>query len=134
MVGIYEQVMMAGAPNFIRAKVPVSSNLNLAKWRDVATTQDQHTVVDFLTYGFQAAFEGEVPSHSFYNHPSAWDQTRHVASYIATEIGHGALLGPFDYLLFFPWCSIIPLLTQPTKDSNNHQVILNHSWPLPPTS
>ena len=96
MFGIYKQVVMAGAPNFIEARVLVPSNLILDKWRELAKTSDNHQVVDFLTYGFPAGFEGEVPKPSFYNHPSARDHPRDVAIYITTELGHSTILGPFD--------------------------------------
>ena len=58
MFGIYNQVSMAGLPNFIGARVPVPSNLNLAVLRDIATTPEHYRFVDFLIYGFPADFEG----------------------------------------------------------------------------
>ena len=63
--GIYQQVVMAGAPYYIGARVQVQSNLNLDKWRELAKTPDDQQVVDFLTYGFAAGFKGELPTPSF---------------------------------------------------------------------
>ena len=132
MFGIYKQVVMVGLQNLIRSRVPILFNLNLAVWRDIATTPDQHRVVDFLTYSFSSGFEGEVLSPSFYNHTSTCNHPRDMANYITTDIGHGVLLGPVDYPPFFPWCQTSPLLTHLKKDSSNRWVILDLYWPLPP--
>ena len=65
MLSIYKQVAKVDLSNFISARVPVSSNLNLALWRDIPTIPEQHRVGDFLTYGFPTGFECEVPIPSF---------------------------------------------------------------------
>ena len=62
---IYLQVAAAGAQNFIRARVPVPSNLNLKQWRELAKAAHDHQVVDFLTFCFLAGFDGEVPIPSY---------------------------------------------------------------------
>ena len=96
------QVARAGLANFIGARLPVPHNLNLAVWKDIATTPEHHNVVNVLTHGFPAGFEGKVTIPSSPNHASACDHPEVVATYIATEIEHGAMLGPFDYTPFFP--------------------------------
>ena len=92
MCGIYQVVIKAGLPNFMGTWVPVLFNLNLPAWREIATTLEQQREVDFLTYGFPAGFDGEIPSPSFQNHASACDHQKDVATYITIEFRHGAIL------------------------------------------
>ena len=84
----------------------------------------------FLIFGF----EGSVLSLSTENHSSARAHPWNITHYITTEIGHEALLGPFDHLPFTPWCQVNLLLTQPKNDSTSRSVIIDLSWPLPPGS
>ena len=91
-------------------------------------------LVDFLTYGFAAGYEGPVPSPYTQIIAAAKAHPRDTAVYITTELGHGAMLGPFDHSFFTPCCQVNPLLTHPKKDTNNRTVILDLSWSLPPVA
>ena len=121
-------VAALGLPHFLGAWIPVPTNLKLKAWAQLAVTPQQCQVVEFLTLGFLAWFEGPVPDPSTANHTSA---RAHLAD-IITEIGHRAMLGPFDHPPFTPWCHLNPLLTHPKKDSTSRKVIMDLCWPLPP--
>ena len=56
---------------------------------------------------------------------------RHL--FTETELDEGAILGLFDMELFVPWCQVNALLTRPKKDSYLCRVIMDLSWPHPPS-
>ena len=58
---IYEKVVQVGLPNFIGACIQVPTNFNITAWEKLAATPEAHRVVDFLTFGFSAGYEGSVP-------------------------------------------------------------------------
>ena len=97
----------------------------------MSATPHHHQVVDFLQFGFPVGFEEPVSSPSYTNHASARDHPRDVASYICTDIQHGAILEPFSHPPFTPWCQTSPLLTPSQKGNSSMCVILEMSWSLP---
>ena len=64
----------------------------------------------------------------FANLPSALAHPLDVGHYIATELGHGALLGPFDGPPAAT-CHFSPLMTRLKKGSRFRRVIIDLSWP-----
>ena len=110
------------------------TNLNLKAWAQLVVTPQQCQVVEFLTSGFLAGFEGRVPTPSMANHASTRPHQQDISHYIITEIGHGAMLGPFDHPPFTPWCQSNPLLTHSKKDSTSRLMIMDLSWALSPGS
>ena len=100
----------------------------------LAVTPEDERVFSFLTYGFPAEYEGPVPSPSLENHASVKVHPRDKALYIATELDHGTMLGPFDQHPFTPWCQVNLLLTHPKKNSLKRRVIMDLSWPFPPAA
>ena len=90
-------VAACGLPNFMGAKIPVPSNLNSKAWAQLAVTPHQCQVVEILTYGFPAGFDGPVPDPAMANHASARDHSADIAHYIIAEVWHGAMSGPFDH-------------------------------------
>ena len=127
---IYDNVAGTGLPNFILDQIPVPSILNLKAWCQIAVIPAELTAVAFLTFGFPAGYEGLITSPSTDNHASNKAHPRNIAHYITTEIGYGAMLGPFDHPPFTPSCQINPLLTHPKKDSTSQRVIFGLSCPL----
>ena len=62
------------------------------------------------------------------NHASALQCPADLDFYIYTELGHGALLGPFDGLPFLP-THTSPLMTRPKRGSEHRRIIMDLSWP-----
>ena len=83
-------------------------------------------------YGFSLQYCGPpIPtSTGVTNHQSANEHMDKVNSYIATELQHGALLGPFDTNPF-SWCHISPMMTRPKSgaEPNDRRVIVDLSFP-----
>ena len=126
MFDIYSRVAGLGLPNFIGVRIPVPSNLNLKAWSQLAVIQQQCQVMEFLTFGFPAGFEGPLPTPSTVNHASARAHPQDITQFTITEIGHWVTL-----LSHVSVRSINPLLTQTKKDSTCRRVFMDFfSWPL----
>ena len=52
--------------------------------------------------------------------------------YVTTELEKGAMLVPYDELLFVPWCQVNACLTMPKNNSHLFRFIMDLSWPHPP--
>ena len=130
LADIYDRVTAAGVPNYRGARVPVPSALNIGAWRRVEDQLEDVSLVDCLEFGFPVGFEGTQPPDSkFSNHTSARVNPHHVSRYLNTEIGHGAMVGPFAAAPFNPWFRTNPAMTRPKCDSTDLRVILDVSYP-----
>lgn len=130
---IYTAVRKSNMPNYKQARIPLSHELNMTKWRELLRnyTRDPQ-LCDFLEFGWPANYCAERPPLSATeNHGSAAAHPEDVADYIKTELRHGALLGPFpaDRPPFIPWFQVNALMTRPKKGSDKRRIIVDLSWP-----
>ena len=93
---LHKSVKQFGCPNFLGARIPVVSNLNMDNWkfhlRDYWDTQ----LLDLLEFGFPLDFDTNTELVSTEeNHTSAKQYSSHVQTYICEELKHGAILGPY---------------------------------------
>ena len=129
LLEIYHRVSSAGGYNFERARKRVPSGLRVEEWRRYLADYKDRRLVDYIAYGWPINFRrGEVLQSTLNNHASAQQHGEHIDFYIETEIGYGALLGPFSRPPVAPM-HISPLMTRPKRDSNNRRVIVDLSWP-----
>ena len=126
---LHRRVTETGSYNFAKARIPVPSGLNISAWRSFLEGYHDSKLVDFLEFGWPINFDrGQPLISTFVNHPSASSFPAHVQHYIDTELGHGALLGPFSAPAFSTFqCS--PLMTAPKKNSAFRRVVMDLSWP-----
>ena len=93
---IFDVVAQAGRFNHEGPRVPLPSAMNIGQWRTLLQGYSDFRVVDYLEFGWPIGIDREAALLSYHkNHPSANTHPRDVGHYIATELGHGALLGPF---------------------------------------
>ena len=117
-------------PNAFGAKIPVSSPLNIAAWE--SRLQDYHDsdIVKFLRFGWPINYTADsLPEASVSNHPSAISFSDHVDYYIATELEHGAIAGPFHYNPLPRPLICSPLQTVPKRGSTKRRVVMDLSFP-----
>ena len=115
--------------NFAAARVRVPSNLNIPAWRKELAGYSDNRIVDYLAFGWPINFTRGSPLQSTAeNHATARTHEADIAFYIATELGHGALAGPFKGPPVQP-THISPLMTREKKDSIHRRVIMDLSWP-----
>ena len=126
---IFDRVAHTGQHNFRAARIPLPSALNIPQWRSALVGYADAHIVDYLAYGWPIGIDRDaiLQSH-FRNHTSALEHPGDVAHYIATELGHGALLGPFAGPPVAT-CHFNPLMTRPKRDSRFRRVIVDLSWP-----
>ena len=126
---IYSQVVAEGGHNYRGARVPVPSGLCIDAWRSYLQDYSDHNLVDFLAYGWPINCTMEAMLQpTFHNHPSAQQFMQDIYFYIDTEMGFGALGGPYASQPF-TYMQLSPLMTKPKKDSAHRRVIMDLSWP-----
>ena len=71
------------------------------------------------------------PTPTFGNHASAENYPEDINTYIQKELSRGAVCGAFDEIpfLFTSRIGVSPLSTRPKKDSVEHRIIMDLSWP-----
>ena len=126
---IYNAVVATGTYNYNHARARVPSGLCLPAWKKYLADYRDRQIVEYLEFGWPVNFKRGSPLASTHeNHASARDHRDDVAFYVATELGHHALAGPFSG----PPISglhISPLMTRPKRDSPHRRVIMDLSWP-----
>ena len=127
---LYDAVRRTGLPNYKRARITVPSALNIGEWRRRLQGYHDGGLVDFLEFGWPADYTADAPpTPTHTNHARDSTQLLAIANYIATEMGHGAMLGPFNTHPFTPWSQTSPLMTRPKKGSTTLRVIVDLTWP-----
>ena len=126
---IFEEVTARGVYNMQGARRRVPSGLCIEAWRHYLHDYEDPNLVDCLAFGWPIDFQRSAPLQpTDFNHPSARQFSEHVDFYIQTELGWGALAGPFTEPPVSYFHSS-PLMTRPKKDSEKRRVIVDLSWP-----
>ena len=121
-------VKSSGLPNFFESRIPVSTNLNITKWRSYLKHYWDQQLPDLLEYGFPLDFDRNCQLQRVdSNHKSADTHLNHVKAYVQEELSHKAIIGPFEEL---PGSfHISPLMTRDKQDSDKKRTIMDLSWP-----
>ena len=122
-------MLAGGTYNASGARIRVPSGLCIEAWRRYLSDYTDTNLVDFLAFGWPINFDREAPLQATeVNHPSATQHSTDIDFYIATELGFGALAGPFGGhpVSYF---HTSPLMTRPKKGSEHRRVIVDLSWP-----
>ena len=126
---IYDAVAADGRYNFAGARCRVPSGLNIDAWKRYLTEYEDTRLVHMLEFGWPINYDRSKPLQStLQNHASATRFKADIDFYIATEVAHRALLGPFGGPPVAP-THISPLMTRHKKDSLHRRVIMDLSWP-----
>ena len=129
LIDMYEEVRKHDLPNYLGARIPVNSELNIQAWEELLDGYWETQLLECLKFGFPLGFNRMCSlSHDKNNHTSASEFPEHVDKYIAEEKSLGAIIGPFDeppiknlhYSTF---------MTRPKQSSDTRRVILDISWP-----
>ena len=87
-------------------------------------------IVKFLRYGWPINYTADtLPEASSSNHSSAVFFSEHVDYYIATELDHGAIAGPFLHNPLPRPLITSPLQTVPKRGSTKRRVVMDLSFP-----
>lgn len=87
-------------------------------------------IVEFLCFGWPINYTADIlPESSLSNHPSPISLSKHVDYYIATELGHGAIAGPFIHNPLPRPLICSPLQTVQKRGSTKRRVVMDLSFP-----
>ena len=120
----------SGKINAVGERTRLHSGWNLQLLESLCTSSSDLETVEYLKYGWPLNRKEAPVSKTFYNHKSAERFPEEVDRYIADELRHGTLLGPF-VTSPFPWevTGISPMSTRPKKGSQKRRIIVDLSWP-----
>ena len=122
-------IRYTGRPNAIKAKIPMLTNWNIRLLSELAETDSDREVIQYLMYGWPANHDGRKVTVNTGNHSTADRYHRQVTEYIRKELGHKCLLGPFATLPWSENVAVSPMSTRTKKDSGKHRIIMDLSWP-----
>ena len=112
----------------VRANLPYAS-LNLKAWIQISKGHPDEILLQFIAYGFPIGVEGADFTGVVHNknHTSALEHTQQIKEYLADEVAHNSMIGPFSHP---PLKKLLinPLMTAP-KDQNKIRVITDLSFP-----
>ena len=117
-------VATTGKPNYLAARIPVASQLNINNLSNYWDVQ----LLDLLEYGFPLDVHRDtVLTSTETNHASALQNSHHVHSYIQEELSFQAMLGPFQAKPIS--LHVSPLMVRDKQDSMKKRTIMDLSWP-----
>ena len=125
----HELVKATGKPNFLQARIPIQSQLNVEQWEKALVGYWDRQLLDLLKYGFPLDFNRACDLGQYTgNHSSAIEFPKDIEAYLQEELSYGALLGPFEkHPIKGGHCS--PFMTRSKPNSDRHRVIVDLSWP-----
>ena len=125
----HELVKATGKPNYLQARIPIQSQLNVKQWEEALVGYWDRQLLDLLKYGFPLDFNHSCDLGKYTgNHSSATDFPEDIEAYLQEELSYGALLGPFEtHPIKGGHCS--PFMTCSKPNSDRRRVIVDLSWP-----
>ena len=115
----------------IRNKVIFSSHLNTKRWAELLTDYHDTQLIPHLRFGFPLGFAtNRVSAANTCNHASTIANRHAVDKYLATELAHHAIAGPFTQAPFEQWFHVSPMMLRDKKNTDEKRVIVDLSWPI----
>ena len=129
-IEMHKIVKKTGKPNFLKVRLPVTSQLNVDKWKSPLEDYWDQQLLQLLQFGFPLDFNRCCPlQHEVGNHSSANEFPADVDAYIEEECKFGALLGPFD-VNPIENAHNSPFMTRNKPSLDRRRVIIDLSYPL----
>ena len=129
-IEMHKIVKETGKPNFLRVRLPVTSQLNVDRWKILLKDYWDQQLLQLLQFGFPLDFNRCCPlKHEVGNHSSANEFPADIDAYIEEECKFGALLDLFD-VNPIENAHNSPFMTRNKPNSDRRRVITDLSWPL----
>ena len=125
-------VKATGKPNYMEARLPVPSQLNVDIWKSLLTEYWDQQLLQLLEFGFPLEFNRNCPlrcDNKNHSSRSAIEYPNDVEAYIKEETEHQAILGPFTKNPI-PGGHCSPFMTRSKPNSDRRRVIVDLSWPI----
>ena len=128
-IEMHRIVKQSASPSYLNCRIPVKSQLKVHTWEKVLANYWDVQLTQFLRYGFPVDFNrnSQLESEKA-NHSSATQHADDVNAYLAEELQHGAILGPFDKCPVTN-CHTSPFMTREKVGAKHRRVIIDLSWP-----
>ena len=125
----YTEANKYNVPNYKGARIKEVSNLNVKQFRQLLQNYKFSRVIDYVEFGFPLAldYENFTYINTADNHKSAIQHPVAVSKYMETEVGHKAIVGPFETSPF-KRLHVSPMVTRPKPDGRR-KIIVDLSWP-----
>ena len=125
-------VWASGKPNYLCARVPLPTHWDLDLLGSLLEDYEDKLVIYILRYSWPIS-RSILPltnRSAKVNHKGTLEVLDAINHYLATEHSNNTLLGPFFTNPFPDRIASSPLNSVPKRDSDEHRVILNMSFPL----
>ena len=132
LVCLHQRASSFDRYNFLGARLPVPSSLNIPFRRSRLEDYSDYAICDFLEFGWPVGLDYACSLSSARvanNHKGALDFPSAVDSYLSMELDRGAVIGPFAGNPFSHAIVVSPLNSVPKANSAERWMILDHSWP-----
>ena len=128
LLQIHDIVKKSGKPNFLKARIPIQSQLKVEAWEEALGNYWDRQLLELIKFGFPLDFNRVCDLGQYTgNHSSAIDCPKDIEAYIQEELHYGGLLGPFkDNPITGGHCS--PFMTRSKPNSDRRRVIVDLSW------
>ena len=128
-IELHKMVKKFNKPNFLGARIPVKSQLNIDQWQTYLVDYWDKQLLEFLQFGFPLGFNRQCPlKNDNTNHKSAMEYPQDIDAYLTEERDFGAIIGPFaEHPIENAHFS--PFMTRFKPNSSNRRVIIDLSWP-----
>ena len=128
-ITIADLVLETGKPNYMQARIPIASGLNIDKWATILKDFPNQKLIQYLQFGFPLSLTKDTTlcNTNIENHSSALHHPHAVDACLETEIAHGVIFGPTEKI-DHPAYHCSPLLTRP-KPPDKRRVIVDLSFP-----
>ena len=115
--------------NFLQCQIQVPSQLNADVWENYLGDYWDTQLKYLIRYGFPLDFNRNVKlSHKLGNHGSGNKYPTDIEAYLAEEIEHNAILGPFDIPPITD-LHVSPFMTREKPGAPHRRVIIDLSFP-----
>ena len=118
-IALHLEVKKQAKPNFIGARIPVPSHMNVDVWKQELRSYWDKQFVEFLRFGFPLGFNCKCElKHTEENHKSAEEFPDDVVAYLKEEVEQKAIYGPLKENPIIGG-HVSPFMTCHKPDSNN---------------
>ena len=129
---IYDAVQRSQLPNFMHCRLPLPTATNIPTWRAWLEDYHDNIICDYMEFGWPIGYMADdLPQTVSQNHTSSLAYPHHVDHFLAVELQHSALLGPFPNTHPpFTFVATSPLMSRPKKNSEHRRIIMDFSFPI----
>ena len=126
---MHEIISKSNTYNFIDCQIQVPSELNADVWEQYLGEYWDSQLKYLIRYGFPLDFNKNTRlSHKLGNHGSGNKYPTDIEAYLAEEMKHKAILGPF-HTPPIPDLHVSPFMTREKPGASHRRVIIDLSFP-----